>query len=175
MSTDSAVMTAIPGVVLRELGRPGDAENFLSLVARNRTHLATLIRYGGAPYSSVRDLDAARRYLTATRANEGRHEFGVWKNDELVGMAGITVPVVGRAEVHYWIDFAHRGEGLATVAVGALVAFAFGRAGVDALAGVVRRENVASERVLERNRFARLHADEQFSFYCRMQGKGAAG
>jgi ribosomal-protein-alanine N-acetyltransferase len=57
------------------------------------------------------------------------------------------------ADVGYWVDRERNGRGLATRALEALIAEAFGRHGLHRLAAGVLPDNLASRRVLERNGF----------------------
>lgn len=164
MGTFITLATDAPSVFLRELDRLREADRFLTLLAKNREHLRMLPRYGATPYPFVRDLGGAREYLARMHESRDCYEFGIWKRDALAGMAGLDT-TGGQAQVYYWVGAEFRGEGLATRAVRTLVRFAHIRLGLEALEGTVRVGNVASEKVLERNRFKFLHSDGYASFY----------
>lgn len=112
------------------------------------------------------------------RREMGRHEFGDWFGRALdaglpvwileaadptlapagtfVGVAGILPPdseLGDEPEIGYMLDSDFHGRGLATEAVLAMVADAFGRRGIPRLAAVVDAPNVASIRVLEKAGF----------------------
>ena len=59
------------------------------------------------------------------------------------------------ANLGYWVDAARHGRGLATQAVAAVVEFAFSDAGLHRLEAGTLPDNVASQRVLEKNGFER--------------------
>ena len=56
----------------------------------------------------------------------------------------------GEVEIGYGISEAYRNNGYTTEAAKALVQYAFEKAGQDALAAIVKPENIASRRVLEK-------------------------
>jgi ribosomal-protein-alanine N-acetyltransferase len=60
------------------------------------------------------------------------------------------------ANVGYWVDHARNGRGLATAAVADAVAFAFEDAGLHRVEAGTLLDNVASQRVLEKNGFERI-------------------
>jgi ribosomal-protein-alanine N-acetyltransferase len=60
------------------------------------------------------------------------------------------------ASVGYWVDDARRGRGLATGAVHDIAELAFGELGLHRLEAATLVDNVASQRVLEKNRFTRI-------------------
>jgi ribosomal-protein-alanine N-acetyltransferase len=60
------------------------------------------------------------------------------------------------ANVGFWVDEARRGRGLATRAVAAIVALAFGDLDLHRLEAATLVDNVASQRVLEKNAFERI-------------------
>ena len=56
----------------------------------------------------------------------------------------------------YWVSATHNGQGLATTAVGAMRDLAFGELGLHRLEASTLLHNAGSQRVLERNGFARF-------------------
>ena len=56
----------------------------------------------------------------------------------------------GEVEIGYGISEEHRNKGCATEAAKAVVRFAFERAGQEVLAAIVKAENIASRRVVEK-------------------------
>ena len=61
-----------------------------------------------------------------------------------------------RATLGYWVAAEFRGRGLATRAVAAVAELAFGELGLHRLEAATLVDNVASQRVLEKNGFARI-------------------
>ena len=66
------------------------------------------------------------------------------------------------AIVSYWLDEARNGHGLATRAVGALVEIAFGELELHRLEAGTLVDNLASQRVLEKNGFERYGLARRF-------------
>ena len=58
--------------------------------------------------------------------------------------------------VSYWVERERNGRGLATCAVGEVVAIAFGELGLHRLEAGTLPDNHASQRVLEKNGFERF-------------------
>lgn len=144
------------------LVQPSDADVLTRLVVENRTFLA--------PWEPVR----GEEYFTLAGQRDGIEEALVRH------AAGLVVPyvilddsraVVGRinlnnvvrgafqsASVGYWLAEAAGGRGLATSAVAAVVAEAFGALGLHRLEAGTIPDNVRSQAVLTRNAF------EQFGY-----------
>lgn len=58
--------------------------------------------------------------------------------------------------VGYWVSAAANGRGLATAAVGEMIRLAFGGLGLHRVEAATLLHNAASQRVLQRNGFARI-------------------
>jgi ribosomal-protein-alanine N-acetyltransferase len=87
---------------------------------------------------------------------DGADRFAIVEDGELAGMASLTGVVRGAiqsAMVSYFVDENRAGRGLATAAVGELVAVAFGELSLHRVEAGTAVANVASHRVLERNGF----------------------
>ena len=100
-------------------------------------------------------------------ADAGRHNWLILDGGEPVGWAGLSNVVRGplqSAIVSYWMDEGHTRRGLATAAVGEIVAFAFGELGLHRLEAGTLVDNVASQRVLEKNGFERYGLARQYLF-----------
>ena len=91
-------------------------------------------------------------------ADPGRHGWMILAGDEPVGWVGLSNVVRGpmqSAIVSYWVDEAHNGRGLCTEALGEVVELAFGELALHRLEAGTLPDNVASQRVLEKNGFER--------------------
>ena len=66
------------------------------------------------------------------------------------------------AIVSYWLDEGHTGRGLASAALGEVVEHAFGELGLHRLEAGTLVDNVASQRVLEKNGFERYGLARRF-------------
>ena len=58
--------------------------------------------------------------------------------------------------IGYWVDHRRNGRGLATGAVGEIVAYAFGELDLHRVEAATLVDNVTSQRVLEKNDFERI-------------------
>lgn len=93
--------------------------------------------------------------LQAVRDHWAVHGFGLWAIEErdtgaLVGRAGIWHPPDWPDTEIGWLLRRDRwGQGLATEAARAALAYAFGHRGIDRLSSIIRPGNVASARVAE--------------------------
>jgi RimJ/RimL family protein N-acetyltransferase len=102
-----------------------------------------------------------------------------WGIEELGGtsvvgtctLAGVD-PLHQRAELGFALAFEHWGRGIASEAVSAVVAFAFGEMGLHRLIADSDPRNVASARVLEKAGFRR---EGQFRQHYRLHGEWQDG
>lgn len=106
--------------------------------------------------------EAAERRLTGLLDRQERGEIMSWAICELnrrtlLGIIGLCRfnRVNEHAEVAYELRAPFRGRGYVSEALGAIAIHAFQRLGLHRLEGHVDPENIASIRVLERNRFLR--------------------
>jgi len=136
--------------VIRRL-RPDDAEELAALLRANRDFLA--------PFEPVR----AERFFTPEGQTEriAQHGqlFAILDGEEIAGTIAISNILLGAlrsANLGYWVDRARNGRGLASAAVAAAVETAFGELELHRVEAGALVENVASQRVLERNRFTRI-------------------
>lgn len=120
----------------------------------------------------VRDLDLTKgEYETEAAAlewirwvekknDEGRLiiNFYIWltQSNQCIGRVYIhSKPELnGEVEIGYGINEEHRNNGYATESAKAVVQFAFEKAGQDVLVAIVKPENIASRRVIEKLGFA---------------------
>ncbi|MEN6594468.1 MAG: GNAT family protein [Clostridiaceae bacterium] len=93
------------------------------------------------------------------------------KPDELIGTAEIFDfdPKVNMATIGYRLNEAYWGRGIATQTVRALTNYLFSTVGLNRIAAYVMPQNVASQRVLEKNGFVREGLLRQANFWT---GKG---
>jgi ribosomal-protein-alanine N-acetyltransferase len=87
------------------------------------------------------------------------YSYAILDGGELAGRISLSSVLrvhVQSANVGYWVDRERNGRGLATRAVAAVVDVAFGELGLHRLEAGTLRENVASQRVLEKNAFTRI-------------------
>lgn len=126
-----------------------DAQAIVDLRVANRTRLE--------PYEpDADDPDARYRLDGIERWVETPGRFVILDEGLVAGTLSLFNPNGGplkSAILGYWLDEAHTGRGLATRAVSEALAIAFGEMGLHRVEAGTRPENVASQRVLERNGF----------------------
>jgi ribosomal-protein-alanine N-acetyltransferase len=139
---------------------PGDAPALAELQRVNRAFLA--------PWEPVRD----ERYFTEPGQRDAIEaalaEFEEGRNlpyvivEERAGVVGrITLNGIVRGpflscSVGYWVSQSAGGRGVASAALREIIGVAFGDLGLHRIQGETLPDNVASQRVLERNGFARI-------------------
>ena len=141
--------------------------------AKELTRLLVANREAHAPFKPARP----DGYFTVEGQREPRsseHLYGIIEDDVLVGVVTLSTVVRGpfqSATVGYWVDEARRGRGVATRAVGAVAELAFGELGLHRLEAATLVDNVASQRVLEKNRFDKIGVAPQLPPRSRAHGK----
>ncbi len=111
---------------------------------------------GMAHYPRPRTRDEALAWIEWNQRGYASDGFGLWviedANGDFVGDCGLTwqtVDGVRELEVGYHVLPHRQGEGLASEATAACLAFARGR-GVRRVIAIIRPDNVASRRVAEK-------------------------
>jgi ribosomal-protein-alanine N-acetyltransferase len=132
--------------------RPEDAESLARLLRENREFLA--------PFEPLRD----KRFFTSEgqrerlEASSARH-FAILAEGDIAGAINISNIAYGpfqSATLGFWVARRLNGRGLATRAVGTTVGIAFRDLGLHRLEAGTLVDNLASQRVLEKNRFDRI-------------------
>ncbi len=111
----------------------------------------------GLPRLTEREIDAfMEERLETLRASGRLYPLMIVDGNTIAGGASLTNydTLRDRVELGYWLHLAARGRGIATRAARALALHAFS-VGVMRVEAVVRPENTASIRVLERAGFSR--------------------
>lgn len=129
-----------------------DAGELSALVVENRAFLA--------PFEPPRDksyftIEGQREWIE----NDGLQAFAIIADDRIAGTVMLSNLVYGpfqSANLGYWVAERLNGRGLASRAVGDLVGIAFGEFGLHRLEAGTLVDNVASQRVLEKNGFERI-------------------
>ncbi|MCD9152827.1 GNAT family N-acetyltransferase [Aeromicrobium duanguangcaii] len=136
-----------------------DAEALADVLSRNREAMAAIEPRRPSIYFTTKGQraiiqDALRRY------SEGlAFPRVILDDDTVVGRINLSEIVQGparRAELGYYLDAKAQGRGLATRAIDEIVTLAFGRLGLHRIQAATRLDNAASQRILERNDFARV-------------------
>ena len=126
-----------------------DAPDLLALRLANREFMA--------PFDPVRpEKFFTLEAQTEIARNPDGLTFAILDEGELAGLislSNVVYEAFRSANLGYWVDARRNGRGLATRAVAALVEHAFGPLGLHRLEAGTLVDNVASQRVLEKNRF----------------------
>jgi ribosomal-protein-alanine N-acetyltransferase len=130
---------------------PRDAEELARLLVANRAFLA--------PYEPERPEAFYTVRGQRDRIRHADHLFAILDGSRIAGTIALSNVVHGAllsANVGYWVDEARTGRGLASRALAAIVDHAFDELGLHRLEAGTLVDNVASQRVLEKNRFVRI-------------------
>jgi len=145
---DRASNNAGPRVRLRRL-RADDLSAFAAYRAD-----PVLARYQGwSPMSEEQALDFLLEMQSAPAFVAGEwFQLGIAaaEDDALLGDIGVCVHAEGHAEIGFTLAQAAQGRGLATEAVGLLMALLFEWAEVQRIVGITDARNTASVRLLQR-------------------------
>lgn len=141
--------TLLSTMVIRPLDRK-DAEELTVLRLRNRAKLEPWELDADDPERWY-TVDGVRDWIT-----DGQVRFAIVDVGELAGMlslTGIDRGPIQTAMLSYFVDESRTGRGLATRAVADAVQHAFGELGLHRVEAGTAVANIASQRVLEHNRF----------------------
>lgn len=106
------------------------------------------------------ELAECERWVTVTARNRATRGYGMAalvlrETGQVVGFCGLVHPGGQlEVEVKYALDRDHWGRGLATEAVGGMIAWGAERFGIDRVIATLAAENRGSRRVLEKVGFA---------------------
>jgi ribosomal-protein-alanine N-acetyltransferase len=131
-----------------------DADELAALYARNREFLA--------PFEPTRDdsffTAETQRSRLLRPQDAGWWRWAILDGDAIAGMIAVNDVIRGAVQmgnVGYWVDEARNDRGLASAALADVVELAFGELGLHRLEAGTLPDNVASQRVLEKNGFER--------------------
>ena len=141
--------------------RPEDGEELAALYLANRDFLA--------PFEPVRPpefftADGQRERLRRQLDGETR-PFAILDDGAIAGAINVFHIVresLQSCTIGYWVDGARGGRGLATGAVGEILAFAFEDLALHRVEAATLVDNVPSQRVLEKNGFERIGLARRF-------------
>ena len=130
-----------------------DAEELTALRVRNR---ATISEYEP-------DWDDPEAYYTVDGVRlwilDGNERFAILDGSAIAGMISLTGIVYGSlctANLGYFVDVERNNRGLATAAIAETVDYGFRELGLHRIEAGTAVDNLASQRVLEKNRFTRV-------------------
>ncbi len=127
-----------------------DAEELARLLAASREL--------DAPCVPERDDAFFTAEAQRARIDGTHHVYGIFERAlaGTIALSNVAGAPFESASLGYWVAAARRGRGLATGAVAALSDLAFGELGLHRLEAATLVDNVASQRVLEKNGFTRI-------------------
>jgi ribosomal-protein-alanine N-acetyltransferase len=141
--------------------QPEDGEELAALYLANRDFLA--------PFEPVRPPefftpDGQRERLQRQLDGE-THPFAILDDGAIAGtvnLFNILRESLQSGTIGYWVDHARNGRGLATGAVGEMLAYAFTELDLHRVEAATLVENVSSQRVLEKSGFERIGLARRF-------------
>lgn len=141
--------------------QPEDGEELAALYAANREFLA--------PFEPVRPPEfftpEGQRERLQRQLEGETHAFAILEGDAIAGtinLFGIVRESLQSGVIGYWVDVSRNGRGLATAAVGEILAYAFGSLDLHRVEAATLVDNVPSQRVLEKNDFDRIGLARKF-------------
>ena len=146
---------------------PGDAEEVLEYHLRNREFLRI---FEPARDESFYTLDSQKRTLVESYKqflNGNGVNFGIFKNDKLIGKIRISNIVMGvfkNAFIGYSMDEKEQGKGYMKEAVKLVVAYAFEELELHRIEATTLIDNEKSQRVLRNCGFKELGISEKYLY-----------
>lgn len=141
------LQTPSPEVTLREL-TVHDAPHYFSAVDASKEHLS---QYGDNTAEKYPDVNAVAKSITEPN-DPTKLRMGIWNGDSFVGSANLTPDGVD-AEISYWLDVRHTGNGFASLAVAGITGYGLARYAY--LKASTHVDNHPSQAVLERSGYVR--------------------
>jgi [ribosomal protein S5]-alanine N-acetyltransferase len=136
-------------IVIRRLVA-ADAEELAALRRANRPYLERWDPDWDDP-ERVYSTDGVRSWIT-----DGNERFAIIDGERIAGMVSLTGIIRGSMQtcmIGYFVDEPRAGRGLASQAVGEAAGIAFRELGLHRVEAGTAVDNVASQKVLERNGF----------------------
>jgi ribosomal-protein-alanine N-acetyltransferase len=141
--------------------QPEDCDELAALYLANREFLA--------PFEPTRPPEFftgdGQRERLQRQLEGGTHAFAILDGDAIAGTINLFNIVRESHQsgvIGYWVDHTRNGRGLATGAVGEIVAYAFGGLDLHRVEAATLVHNVPSQRVLEKNDFERIGLARKF-------------
>ena len=138
-----------------------DCDELAALYDANRDFLA--------PFEPIRPPEfftgEGQRQRLQRQLESETHPFAILDGDEIAGtinLFSIVRESLQSGTIGYWVDHERNGRGLATGAVGEILAYAFGPLELHRVEAATLIHNVASQRVLEKNGFERIGLARRF-------------
>ncbi len=144
---------------------PGDVNEMFAMRSDPET-----MKYVPRPLAKSLEDAAAHLALIEGKINENagiNWAVTLRGDDRMVGLMGIyqIKPEDYRGEIGYMVLPEYNGKGVTTEAVSAIVKYGFEDLGLNSIEAIIDPENIASAKVLEKNRFSREAHLRQTLFY----------
>jgi ribosomal-protein-alanine N-acetyltransferase len=133
-------------------------------------HEPEILRYFPNPAPPAHE--RVERLISSFLDHWQQHRYGWWaveplQNPALAGWCGLTyLPETDEVEVAYLLGHAFWGKGLATEAAEACLKFGFEQVGLERIIAIVHPDNIASQRVVEKNGMTLLDHNQYFGMDC---------
>jgi [ribosomal protein S5]-alanine N-acetyltransferase len=150
---------------------PDDADVLASLLREDAAFLAPWEPEHDEDFATAEGQTQAIEKSLADHAADLGMPWAITEDGAVVGRITLFHVVRGALQsgtLGYWVTQARNGRGIATAAVGAALRIAFGDLGLHRVQADTLVQNVASQRVLERNGFQRIGLAPQ---YLRIAGR----
>ena len=150
MTARLTLFTAMPDLRLAKLA-PADAAAYYALVDRNRAHLTQ--------HGDYLDLGEATPESVLADLTDPEHRnarFGIWLGEHLIGRVDLNPRTPGDFVLGYWLGGEYTGQGYATTACAALIAYGQEALGARTIWAGVTKGNTRSEAVLRRLGFVEI-------------------
>ena len=137
----------------------GDPPHRAGRLARNRAFLAPFEPQRSEGFFTLAGQEARLEEIDERRRSGTGDVYAILDDGAIAGTISLSNLVRGAfqsANVGYWVDRDRNGRGLASAALAAIVEEAFGRIGLHRLEAGTLVDNIASQRVLEKNSFSRI-------------------
>jgi ribosomal-protein-alanine N-acetyltransferase len=146
--------------VIRPL-RPGDCKELAALYRANRDFLAAFEPIRPPEFFTT----GGQRERLRRQLDGGTHPFAIVDEGQLVGtvnLFNIIRESLQSGVIGYWVDHDRNGRGLATGAVGEILAYAFDELELHRVEAATLVDNLTSQRVLAKNRFEKIGLARDF-------------
>ena len=164
MTARLTLSTAMPDLRLVKLA-PADAAAYYALVDRNRAHLTQ--------HGDYLDLGEATPETVAedlADSDNRNARFGIWLGGQLIGRADLNPRTAEDFVLGYWLGGEYTGQGYATTACAALIAYGQETLSARSIWAGVTKGNMKSEAVLRRLGFSEVSDQGTYTrFNCRLR------
>lgn len=149
-------------IILRQFST-NDVDAIFSLIDRNREHLS---QYGDATAIKYPTKESVLESIVNPR-NPGKIRLGIWDCETFVGSINLNSDNELHAEIGYYLGAEFQGKGYVSKAVRRMVKYCFETLHLKEIWAKTHKENISSQKVLERNGFniSERNNDENVYFF----------